>query len=65
MQRNRFVQGDALEVVSPTLTSAVLYANEITDEQGIPVEIANRVQQILRIKTDLPLAPGDLLRIKA
>ncbi len=65
MQRNRFVQGDALEVVSPTLTNAVLYANEITDEQGESVEIANRVQQILHIKTDLPLAPGDLLRIKA
>ena len=65
MQRNRFVKGDALEVVSPALTNAVLYANEITDEQGEPVEVANRVQQILRIKTDLPLAPGDLLRIKA
>ena len=65
MQRNRFVRGDALEVVSPALTNAVLYANEITDEQGNPVEVANRVQQILRIKTDLPLAPGDLLRIKA
>ena len=65
MQRNRFVRGDALEVVSPALTNAVLYANEITDEQGEPVEIANRVQQILRIRTDLRLAPGDLLRIKA
>ena len=65
MQRNRFVQGDALEVVSPALTNAVLYADEITDEQGEPVAIANRVQQILRIKTNLPLAPGDLLRIKA
>ena len=65
MQRNRFIKGDALEVVSPALTNAVLYANEITDEQDEPVEIANRVQQILRIKTDLPLAPGDLLRIKA
>ncbi|MBQ6236155.1 MAG: U32 family peptidase [Clostridia bacterium] len=64
-QRNRFVQSDALEVVSPNLTNSVLYANEITDEQGETVEIANRVQQILRIKTDLPLAPGDLLRIKA
>ncbi len=64
-QRNRFVQGDALEVVSPNLTISVLYANEITDEQGETVEIANRVQQILRIKTDLPLAPGDLLRIEA
>ena len=65
MQRNRFVKGDALEVVSPALTNAVLYADEITDEQGEPVEIANRVQQILRIKTELPLSPGDLLRIKA
>lgn len=64
-QRNRFVRGDALEVVSPVLTNAVLYADEITDEQGEPVGIANRVQQILRIRTDLPLAPGDLLRIKA
>ena len=64
-QRNRFVKGDALEVVSPALTNAVLFADEITDENGEPVEVANRVQQILRIRTDLPLAPGDLLRIKA
>ena len=63
-QRNRFVKGDALEVVSPMLTNAIMYANEITDENGEPVEIANRVQQILRIKTDLPLMSGDLLRIK-
>jgi putative protease len=65
MQRNRFQRGDALEVVSPTLTGAVLHADDITDESGEPVAIANRVQQILRIKTDLALAPGDLLRIKA
>ncbi len=64
-QRNRFVRCDALEVVSPVLTNAVLYADEITDEQGEPVGIANRVQQILRIKTDLPLSTGDLLRIRA
>lgn len=62
MQRNRFVQGDALEIVSPVLTGAVLHADEITDGDGNPVEIANRVQQVLRIKTDLPLARGDLLR---
>jgi putative protease len=65
MQRNRFERGDALEVVSPTLTGAVLQADDITDENGEPVAIANRVQQILRIKTDLPLSSGDLLRIKA
>lgn len=64
-QRNRFVKGDALEVVSPVLRNAVLSADDITDTDGAPVEIANKVKQILRIKTDLPLAPGDLLRIKA
>ena len=65
MQRNRFVKGDALEVVSPVLTNAVLHADDITNEAGEPVEIANRVQQILKIRTDLPLAPGDMLRIRA
>lgn len=64
-QRNRFVRGDALEVISPTLRNAVLQADEVFDEAGAPVEVANRVKQVLRIKTDLPLEAGDLLRIKA
>ena len=63
-QRNRFVRGDALEVVSPVLSRAVLHADEIEDESGAPVEIANKVKAVLKIKTDLPLAPGDLLRKK-
>ncbi len=61
-QRNRFAKGDALEVVSPALTNAVLHADAITDETGAPIELANRVKAILHIKTDLPLKPGDLLR---
>ena len=44
------------------LTNAVLHADEITDEAGAPVGLANRVKAILHIKTDLPLKPGDLLR---
>lgn len=63
-QRNRFQRGDALEVVSPVLTNAVLQADEITDENGDPVEVANKVKQVLRIRTELPLTAGDLLRIK-
>ena len=63
-QRNRFVRGDALEVVSPTLSNAVLFADEITDASGAPVEVANKVKAILRVKTDLPLETGDLLRIR-
>ena len=63
-QRNRFVKGDALEVVSPVLRNAILKADDITDADGTPVEVANKVKQILRIRTDLPLAPGDLLRLR-
>lgn len=63
-QRNRFARGDALEVVSPVLSRDVLHADEIEDESGAPVEIANKVKAVLKIKTDLPLAPGDLLRKK-
>ena len=63
-QRNRFVRGDTLEVISPVLQHAVLRADEILDESGETVEIANRVKQILRIKTDLNLEKGDLLRIR-
>lgn len=63
-QRNRFQRGDRLEVVSPVLRNAVLYADDITDADGAPVEVANKVKAILKIKTDLQLQPGDLLRIK-
>jgi putative protease len=62
-QRNRFEAGDALEVVSPILQNAVLHADSITDETGAPVTVANRVKQVLRVITDLPLQPGDLLRL--
>ena len=63
-QRNRFVSGDVLEVVSPSLPGASLRADGLTDENGEPVTIANTVRQILRLQTDLPLAPGDFLRIR-
>ena len=63
-QRNRFCNGDALEVISPSLRNAVLKADAITDADGEPVEIANKVKQILRIPTELPLEPGDLLRMR-
>jgi putative protease len=63
-QRNRFIRGDTLEVVSPSLCSATVKVDALTDADGNPVEIANKVLQVLRIRTDVPLASGDLLRIK-
>ncbi len=63
-QRNRFSAGDKLEVISPILNQAVLLADEILDENGTRVDVANKVKAILKIRTDLPLSPGDLLRKK-
>lgn len=63
-QRNRFERGDTLEIISPNLRGAVLKVDFLTDEAGEPVTVANRVKQVLRIPTDLPLEKGDLLRIR-
>lgn len=63
-QRNRFARGDELEVVSPTIQNATVKADDLRDEDGTEIEIANKVKQILKIKTDVPLSPGDLLRIR-
>ncbi len=61
--RNRFKVGDELEVLSPTDTfNKKLVVGEMSDLRGERVEDAKIVQQILKIKTELPLQEGDILR---
>ncbi len=64
-QRNRFVVGDTLEVLSPndTFNSKIVVA-EMLDENEQIVTDASRVQQLLRLKTDIKLKEGDILRKK-
>lgn len=62
-QRNRFREGDRLEIVSPN-TSGTLTANNIYDEDGNRVADAKRVQQRLFIETQTALTEMDVLRIK-
>ncbi|MCL2375641.1 MAG: U32 family peptidase [Firmicutes bacterium] len=65
-QRNKFVKGDTLEVLSPggsngkSLKLTQLFS-ALTSEK---IEVANKVQEKIFIPTDLALAPNDLL-IKA
>ena len=62
-QRNKFIVGDTLEVLSPTDTfNKTILVESLTDEQGKRVEEAKLVQQILLLKTDLKLKKGDILR---
>lgn len=63
--RNRFKVGDELEVLSPSNSfNKIIKVEQMQDEKGKTVEDAKIVQQILKLKTSVPLNTGDILRIK-
>lgn len=62
-QRNRFKVGDILEVLSPNETfNFQIEVGEMLDEKDNVVEDASKVQQILKLKTNIQLKNGDILR---
>jgi len=62
-QRNKFVVGDELEVLSPNQTfNKKIKVDDMFDIMGNKVEEAKLVQQQLILKTDLQLKKGDILR---
>ena len=64
-QRNRFKVGDTLEVLSPNDTfNKQIKVDKIVDINGEEVLDAKNVQAKLYLFTDLPLASGDILRVK-
>jgi len=61
--RNRFKVGDTLEVLSPSDNfNKKIQISQMRDLKGNEVEDAKIVQQILKIKSDLVLSCGDILR---
>ena len=64
-QRNRFGVGDTLEVLSPNDTfNKKIVVSDMQDLDGNVITDANKVQQLIKIKTDLNLKAGDILRKK-
>ncbi len=64
-QRNKFVLGDTLEVLSPDENfNKLIKVEKLYNENGEEVDEAKLVKQILRLKTDLSLKQGDILRKK-
>ena len=65
-QRNRFFEGDELEMISPSLAPGQkLRVQGLTDEEGNPVRDARWVQQRLLLPDGGLLQPLDMLRKKA
>lgn len=64
-QRNRFMVGDTLEVLSPNDTfNKKIVVGEMFDMDGNVITDASRVQQLIKLKTDIKLEVGDVLRKK-
>ena len=61
-QRNKFIKGDELEVLSPNSIGEKFTVSEMTDENGEEVLEASHAQQILKIPCNLKLSKGDILR---
>ena len=64
-QRNHFKNGDTLEILSPDdkLFKKTIKIEDMQDEEGDKVEVANVAKQILSVKSNgLNLHDGDILR---
>ena len=61
--RNRFKCGDELEILSPDDNfNKKFIVSEMIDDKGEIITDAKLVQQKIKIKTDLNLSVGDILR---
>ena len=64
-QRNKFVVGEELEVLAPHKNfNKIIKVTSMKDLNGEEVTEAKIVQQTLKLKTDLELKAGDILRKK-
>lgn len=61
-QRNRFFKGDRLEALCPSAQPFEICAEEIIDRNGESVESANRAAEMYRIRSEIDLPKGTILR---
>lgn len=64
--RNRFKVGDTLEILSNNdFFNKTFVVDEIFDKNHNSINESTKVQEIIYIKTNIPLSKGDMLRKKA
>ncbi len=61
-QRNKFGDGDILEITGPETPVFNQKVTEMTDEDGNPIDFAPHPQQIVRMPVSQPVRPLDMLR---
>jgi len=63
-QRNYFKKGDAVEVFGPNIETFSFVVEEMYDEEGNSIEIANHPEQIIKIKLSKKVYKDDIMRVK-
>ena len=61
-QRNRFFVGDELELVTPDRTPIAFTVEAMWDEDGAPIDVCPRPQQVVRLKLPCSAPPDSILR---
>jgi putative protease len=61
-QRSPFRPGMEIEFVGPGGRQFKQRVGDLTDEDGRPLDVARHPLQIVRLKTERPVEPGDLMR---
>ncbi len=63
-QRNRFFQGDEIEILMPGEPFYCTTIREMKNEAGDPIEVAQHAQMIVKIPCDKKIYPGSFIRKK-
>jgi putative protease len=63
-QRNKMSLGEEIEIFGPDKDFFTQKLQVLLDDQGNPIQSAPHPQQIVKIKMDLSVEPGDILRKK-
>lgn len=63
--RNKFCRGETLELVGPTVKPITFLANDLSDENGLPLEEARTPQMSLRLTLPSQVPPLSILRREA
>lgn len=63
-QRNHFAVGDDVEFYGPGFTHSYETITELWDEEGNPIEKANKAMMIVKMKVNTPVKPLDIMRKK-
>ena len=63
-QRNRFFEGDEIEILQPGKPYLSIKAREMKDGEGNPITVAPHPEQIVTMNAPEPVCKGAMLRAK-